>query len=768
MTTRITRRDTLKLLGGVALGTFLTPLPWKLVDDLAIWTQNEDWAAPLPRGARSTHRTRCPLCPAGCALAVRCVAGRPYGIAGAAAPGAALGDVIDRTGRPCALGLAAHRFALHPWRLQQPLLRTASGRKELTVDEALSTVSTWAETALRVQGPRSIAFLDLRPGRSVSHAARAVLAALGGGLYVVAPSPASPLRTAQRQLGENDSELAWNLTGCRTVLSFGAPLLDDWGRPGRLESASISAAGPSWRNDERGAGTAYSLVQIEPVRSRTAQQADRWLPIRPGTETALALGLAYVIVHDDPREAASGTGPWLGRSVASAPPLPEDVVTLVDEFPPDRVSALTGIPREDIVLVARQFASERPSVAIAGADAGVGRLGREEETAVHVLNLLVEAVGPDRPIAPRRALPAPWGLEGQPTVDVTEIEDIPDRSIELLVVDAIAPESALPWSLLQRKLVVERGHVVVLSPYDGMLAHRADLALPVAAALEGWAEIPAAGDVPVSAYALSAPLLKARSTSMDPVGILARLARDAHASFAFDLDTHADLIERQMAAIHATGRGTVVDPENGQVHRTAGVDLKTFARALREGGGWSDEPMAQLSRREPPWPSREGMQGIRELADGRLTRLARSGTGASLVLLPHGWRVTAAGQPLPPVLAKLSRESDLREAEGTVSIHPDTARRLGTRAGADITLQNLAGRARVRVHVDPRVPPGVLWAAVGMRADGFGDAGRKADGNASAKARADAEPAATDSILDLCAGEGRSSWRLATVKVVEV
>ena len=40
MNSRISRRDVLKLAGGAGLGILLSPLPWKLLDDSAIWTQN--------------------------------------------------------------------------------------------------------------------------------------------------------------------------------------------------------------------------------------------------------------------------------------------------------------------------------------------------------------------------------------------------------------------------------------------------------------------------------------------------------------------------------------------------------------------------------------------------------------------------------------------------------------------------------------------------------------------------------------------------------
>ena len=78
----LTRRQALQCLGGGALGAMLSPLPWKLLDDLAIWTQNGAHVPRIPAGNPSTRFSHCTLCPAGCGLQVRCVDGRPVAVTG--------------------------------------------------------------------------------------------------------------------------------------------------------------------------------------------------------------------------------------------------------------------------------------------------------------------------------------------------------------------------------------------------------------------------------------------------------------------------------------------------------------------------------------------------------------------------------------------------------------------------------------------------------------------------------------------------------------
>ena len=99
---------------------------------------------------------------------------------------------------------------------------------------------------------------------------------------------------------------------------------------------------------ERGA----KVVVIDPLRHRTAQSADWYIPIRPGTDAALALGLMHVIIAEDLVDDDYVANYTVGF---------EDLAKRAQEYPPERVSEITGIPAADIVTLAREFASTQPS-----------------------------------------------------------------------------------------------------------------------------------------------------------------------------------------------------------------------------------------------------------------------------------------------------------------------------------------------------------------------------------------------------------------------
>ena len=108
-----------------------------------------------------------------------------------------------------------------------------------------------------------------------------------------------------------------------------------------------------WPYIRRARGAGATLVAVDPIRTRTAREADWHLQALPGTDAALALGMMHVIVagglHDQSYLDAYCDGwPELRRRLA--------------EYPPARAAELTGLPAGDIVRFARAYATTRPAM----------------------------------------------------------------------------------------------------------------------------------------------------------------------------------------------------------------------------------------------------------------------------------------------------------------------------------------------------------------------------------------------------------------------
>ncbi len=94
------------------------------------------------------------------------------------------------------------------------------------------------------------------------------------------------------------------------------------------------------------------VVVIDPIRTRTARAADEWLPIHPGTDGALALGLMHVLIGEDLVDHE-----YIERATIGFAALAERV----REWTPERVEPITGIPATRIRSMAHEYATVRPA-----------------------------------------------------------------------------------------------------------------------------------------------------------------------------------------------------------------------------------------------------------------------------------------------------------------------------------------------------------------------------------------------------------------------
>jgi len=95
------------------------------------------------------------------------------------------------------------------------------------------------------------------------------------------------------------------------------------------------------------------IVVVDPVRTRTARQADWHIAIKPGTDGALAMAMINVVVSEGLVDQD-----YVEKYTVGYPELAERA----KEYPPEKVAPITGISAEDIRKLAREYATTRPSV----------------------------------------------------------------------------------------------------------------------------------------------------------------------------------------------------------------------------------------------------------------------------------------------------------------------------------------------------------------------------------------------------------------------
>ncbi len=130
------------------------------------------------------------------------------------------------------------------------------------------------------------------------------------------------------------------VTGNDSESMVGADLVVLWGVNAAYSTINVMTLVKQAR--QRGAW----VVAIDPYRTPTAEQADEHLMVRPGTDTALALGVMHVLVEEGlvDRE-------YLARATVGYAQLAEHVAA----WPPERAAAITGVPVEAIVDFGRRY-----------------------------------------------------------------------------------------------------------------------------------------------------------------------------------------------------------------------------------------------------------------------------------------------------------------------------------------------------------------------------------------------------------------------------
>jgi len=585
-------------MGGGAAGAVLTPAPWRLVTDAALWSENWPGVPRPARGEITARYTNCALCPAGCAVRARCVSGQPVSLAGV--PSHPLSQ-----GALCAFGLTGHHLPYHPQRLTHG-----------PVEEAAAAVSA----AMAKRGPgESVAVLDLRPGRSASWTYRRSMAAVNNGLYLAPPRP----------LGG----AAVDLAKARIVLSLGAALLDGWGTPGNVHAARAN----------------FHLIQAEPWQSPTAALADQWLPIRPGSEPALALALANVL--NDPKTALS------------------------------EAAEATGLTDKQIVELAHELVRNGPALV----------LSADDLPEALALNQALGAWGRTLVARAEAPVPEPW----KKAAPERAVASVPDASIRVLFIDESVPGDHIPWSAIERKLVRDNPVVVTFAWSRQGYGRHAQFALPTAVYPELTADIPPAIDSPSAAFRLSASLMAPPAGMVDASAFIAKAA---------GIDA-ANALQQRADAIHKSGQGTLFTCADAKSTPLKDVKPADFWKALNEGACWQsgagDSPAHSVGRAGAPTAF---------VGPPAFLSSPQQSTAFPLVVAFSGPHAMSLASPL---MSKLYQDSDLRLAPNTAALHPDTARAAGIAGDSRALLETPFGRCPIAVVPDSSVPPGMLEVAPG-------------------------------------------------------
>jgi anaerobic selenocysteine-containing dehydrogenase len=172
------------------------------------------------------------------------------------------------------------------------------------------------------------------------------------------------------------AETAYDLEHANYILSFGADMLES--------SRPLSRFLRKWGKVRREKPNRTKVVVINPRYSVTAAKSDEWIPIHPGTDAALALAMANVIISENLYDTD-----FIDRWTTGFDSYKKTVLT---EYSPEAASKITGVPSEVIQRIAREFAMTRPGLALRGKQSINRPEGSYTSYAIFCLNALVGSI----------------------------------------------------------------------------------------------------------------------------------------------------------------------------------------------------------------------------------------------------------------------------------------------------------------------------------------------------------------------------------------
>lgn len=474
------------------------------------------------------------------------------------------------------------------------------------------------------------------------------------------------------------------------------------------------------------------VIVIDPANTRTAQAADEWIAIRPGTDAALALSMMHVIIGEGLHDADYVDRYTVGFAALAA---------RAAAWTPERAAAITGVAAERIWALAREYATARPPAirvnyglqrhygggmavrtiaclpALVGAwrqyGGGIqlsasGHFRHLDRTGLYRPDLLagraprafnMNRLGDALSLDPARRAQAHYHPR---PVDRIPAPEAAGPAVQALIVYNCNPAAVCPdQAAVRQGLLRDELFTVVLEQFQTDTADYADYVLPATTQLEHWDILKPYGHTNL---ALNRPAIAPLGASLPNSEIFRRLAAAMGYDDACFGESDEEILRNLIEA---------------QTHpRFATV---TWERLLAEGFVRLNLPQPYAIFAEGGFPSPSGK------CEFYSERMARDGYDPLPgYTAPHWQEGQGLGRQLvcisPPAHSYLNTTFGIvdrlraREGEPLVRIHPADARVRGIRTGDCVQVCNERGEVQLKAEVSDGVvegtvlAPGVWWA----------------------------------------------------------
>ena len=441
---------------------------------------------------------------------------------------------------------------------------------------------------------------------------------------------------------------------------------------------------------------------IDPVKNRTGALADKFFPVNPGSDLALALGLMHVIFRDQLEDAD-----YLAQHTSGS----DSLRALVAEYTPDRVAVWTGIAAADIEELAVEYATTRP--AAIRVNYGVQRSDRGG-SAVRAIAMLPAVIGSWKEIGGGLQLSTSQSFQfDRPSLERPDLQQLSSLGREARLVNMSGLGSALtslneppvkalivynsnPAAIAPDQSKVREGlrrddlFTVVLEQFQTDTANFADIVLPVTTFLEHTDLYLAYGHYYIQ---MARPALPRPGEVRSNNEIFRDLAKRIGFTDSCFEESEDDMIRGLLKSGHRFLEGITLER----------LEREHFARLNVAGEGEAFLPFAKGNFGAP---------------DGR-ARLDATGLAYTPpVESRQGDQLLRASYPLELITPKnddsmnstFGNRKGVDEQTASLWLHEEDAATRSIRTGDFVRIFNARGSLRLQAKVDGKVAPGVVMS----------------------------------------------------------
>ncbi len=680
----LNRRDFLKLGGlggaGLGLGLLLGESTKKPVTNLIPYLVPPEDVIP---GVANWYASLCTQCHAGCGIIVRVMEGRAKKIEGNPQ------HPVNR-GRLCVRGQAGLQVLYNPDRIKTPLRRQGrqgeGGFQEITWEEGLSLLTENLKTLAANQESDRLYLLTSPIRGHLRSLLERFMRIYGSPHYLQYDLfQHKNLLFANRVSMGMEALPYYDIANTKLLLSFGADFLDTWVSPVNhsLGYGHLRQGRP---------GSRGKVIQIEPRLSLTGANADEWIPVRPGTEGLLALGMAYAILEG---------GYYHGGDK-------REWQEMVDRYHPKDVAVWTEVDEKKIRRLAEEFASAQPALAIGGENISSYENGVSHLVAVNILNHLAGTIGKDGGPIPLN----PPLIKGEIShnADSGKITDFTEDAlrgdIKTLILYNTNPVFTTPKSLRMDEAFNKIPFIVSLSGFMDESTAMADLILPAHSFLEDWGDDFAEPGASTPVATVMQPVVSPLWNTKGIGDIFLSLAKGLGGSLLREMpwDDFGVFLKDSWRKIY-------------EQERPGHIRFDDFWNQVLTQGGWWGAP-AQPPRPPSASVSPRNLHGFLSTGPSRFDGSEKD-YPFYLILYPHSGHLDGRGANLP-WLQEMPDPMTSVVWGSWVEMNPQTAKEHGIREGDMVWVESPYGRVSLPVYLYPGIRPDTISIPIGQGHRSYG------------------------------------------------